>query len=435
MSRISRRTFLGSGAAAAGACTIGNISGCNTLTPDSPVSKKIRSHPLDGIERENIKITDLKITPLSCGIPPDKLSGIMKTRKRDTILVEVFTDKGIVGIGGASRYGGLERIIKYTEEMIRPAILGKNPFDVELLTSGGIDSFGEKIGWAGVDNACWDIIGKAKNMPVYKLLATDVEPNTHLLLYASAGLNYNWDCTENLINEAVQLKEEGFTAYKFRMGPSWESTNMTIRKYIPLLERLRAAVGPDFNLMQEANMRWSLEQCLELCPVLEELKFLWLEEPISSVDSNFNTRESAIEGHIIINEALPTVMVSGGEMRINRFTFKDWIDRDALDIVQPDSIVCGLTEAWYIARMAHISGKIVCTHNWHGGIQTMSNASLVAAIPNGPILERYAYYDLLKDEVFKEPLVVKNGYLDVPDKPGFGVELIPDIAKRFPYIP
>ena len=65
----------------------------------------------------------------------------------------------------------------------------------------------------------------------------------------------------------------------------------------------------------------------------------------------------------------------------------------------------------------------------------MANASIMASIPNGLIFERHTYYNGLADGVFKEPLVVRNGYMDLPDKPGFGVELIPDIAKKFPYIP
>ena len=425
MSDMSRRTFLGTATAA------GALSFKSKSSNSKPLSKK-RCHPLEGIVRENIKITDVRATLLSCEIPPEKQWFVSKNQvwKRDTVLVEVFTDKGIVGIGGVSRYGGPEKIKKYTEEMVKPAILGRNPFDVEYLTNGRITGFNEKMGWAGVDNACWDIIGKAKNIPVYKLLATDVEPNTHLRLYASAGCNYAFfDRTDNLIDEALQLKEEGFTAYKFRGGTDWKYSNMTVKKYVPLLKKLRDAVGPDFDLMLEANGRWSLEECLELCPVLEELKFLWFEAPT-------RTRgEEGIQAYIKISEALPTVMIANGETWVNRFIFSEWIDRDAVGVINPDCVVCGLTEAWHIARMGHLKGKHCCTHNWHGGLQTMANASIMAAVPNALIFERHTYYNLLKDEVFKEPLIVKNGYMDLPDKPGFGVELVPDIARKFPYNP
>ena len=93
MSKISRRTFLHSCATAAGAYTIGNISGCSAPAPDKPVEKKNRAYPTEGIERENIKITDVKVTLLSCKIPPEKqwYVGSWQCIKRDSILVGVCT--------------------------------------------------------------------------------------------------------------------------------------------------------------------------------------------------------------------------------------------------------------------------------------------------------------------------------------------------------
>jgi L-alanine-DL-glutamate epimerase-like enolase superfamily enzyme len=204
---------------------------------------------------------------------------------------------------------------------------------------------------------------------------------------------------------------------------------MTIAKYIPYLRKMREAVGPKMDLMQEANMRWTLEECLEICPVLEELKFLWFEEPVRT------RNPGALEAYIRINQALPNVMVSGGEQLINRFDFKEWVDRNAYDIVQPDCNTTGITEAWHIARLAHLKGKYCCPHNWHGGLTTMSNAHLVAAIPNHLLLELNQTYNPFKEELFKDPLVVRKGYLDLPNKPGYGVELIPGIEKKFPYLP
>ena len=113
----------------------------------------------------------------------------------------------------------------------------------------------------------------------------------------------------------------------------------------------------------------------------------------------------------------------------------EFVEQDLMDIVQPDCNTCGLTEAWYTARMAHSHGKICCPHNWHGGLTTMVNAHLVAGIPNRHMLELNQTYNPLKEGVFKEPLVVVNGYMDLPDKPGFGVEIIDDIEKKFPWVP
>jgi len=284
--------------------------------------------------------------------------------------------------------------------------------------------------WAGVECALWDIIGKAKGLPVYKLLATDNQPEPHVKLYASAGDNWAWyKRPDDLIDEALQLKEQGFTAYKFRLGPEWTRQGLTVQKYIPLLRKLRQAVGPEFNLMQESNMRLSLEQCLELAPVLEELRFLWFEEPVPT------SYPESIDNYIKIRQKMPHVMVSGGESRTNRFEFKEWIDRGAYDIVQPDCNQTGMLEAWQIARMAYARKKYCIPHDWHGGLTIMANTQFVAAIPSRLLCEINMTFSHLREGLFTEPLPIKRGYYDAPNKPGFGMELLPDLEKKFPYIP
>ena len=413
----TRRSFLG------GAVAIPLLGGAQTR----PAFRK-RVHPLESVARENLKIQDVKVTIMSYQLPPDKqwITGRAVTWKTDLILIEIFTDKGIAGIGETSPYAGPDAVKKIIDEQIRPTLLGQNPFDVEYLGAAwtGTRAF------AGIDVACWDIIGKARNTPVYKLFATDAEPEPRLRMYASGGVEYAWyKRPDDLIDEAVRHKEEGYTAFKFRIGSEWANSGMTVQTYIPYLRRMRAAVGPDFDLMQEANMRLSLEQCLELAPVLEELKFHWFEEPIGT------SRPDSLEGYLKVRAACPHVMVSGGESRTNRFEFKEWIDRNAYDIVQPDCNVTGLTEAWHIARLANLRRKYCCPHNWHGGLTTMANAALVAAIPNRHMLELNQTYNPFKEEIFRDPLVVRKGYMDLHNKPGFGMELKPGIADKFPYIP
>ncbi len=392
---------------------------------------RTRTHPLEGIQRENLKITDVKVTIMSYELK-DK-SWVTATQliwKSDAVLVEVFTDKGIVGIGESSPYGGPEFLKSTIEQSIKPVLLGKNPFDVEYLTTAWAGQRQSYAAWAGVNAACWDIIGKARNMPVYRLLSTDAEPQTRLRMYASGGVEYAWNKRpQDLVDEAIRHKEEGYTAFKFRIGTEWKYSGMTMGKYIPWVRKIREAVGPGMDLMQESNMRLSLDECLELCPVLEELGFLWFEEPVKAYEPG------ALENHLKIRQALKKVKVSGGESRGTRFDFKEWVDRDAYDIVQPDANVTGLSEAWYIARMAHLRGKPCCPHNWHGGLTTMANAALVAAIPNRLVLELNQTFNPFKEELFKDPLVVRKGYMQLPDRPGFGMELKPGVAARFPFIP
>lgn len=418
MPQIPRRSFLLSAAAAAGAaCTGGGPGACH--------------HPLDGVRREDLQITDVKATLLSHDLK-DKawVTAKMLIWKSDAVLVEVFTKQGIVGIGESSPYGGPEYLKKTIEESLKPTLIGKNPFDVEHLATAWMGPRPHFAAWAGIDAACWDIIGKATGKPVYELLAAGGAPEARIRMYASGGVEYAWyERPEDLIDEAVRHKEAGYTAFKFRLGTEWASSGITVQKYIPWLEKMRAAVGPEMDLMQESNMRLSLEECLELCPVLEKLKFLWFEEPVKAYEPG------ALENHLRIRQALRTVKVAGGESRGNRFDFKEWIDRDAYDIVQPDCNVTGVTEAWHIARIAHLKNKPCCPHNWHGGLTTMANAALVAAIPNRLVLELNQTYNPFKEEIFKDPLVVRQGYMQLPRRPGFGMELKPDLEKKFPFLP
>ena len=128
-------------------------------------------------------------------------------------------------------------------------------------------------------------------------------------------------------------------------------------------------------------------------------------------------------------------MISGGESFFNRFMFAEWLARGAYQLPQPDSVLVGLGEAWHIARMAKLHGYFCVPHNWCGGFETMSNAHFVAGISNRLMLEVFMDHNRLKDEVFREPFPVVDGYLTLPEKPGYGVEKAPNLERKFPYVP
>lgn len=434
MKPVSRRNFLKQSGLAAGAMSLTAASACSPATSEAEtVSGNIR-RPLDVISREKITITDIKVTPLSY-VPPD---GRFLWRvnqyvvwKTDAALVEIFTDQGIIGFAEGSPYSNPAEIKRYTDEHITPFLIGKNPFDVDFLTSGGPwKDYLPRAAWAGVHNACWDIIGKAKGEPVYKLLATDCEPQKKMEIYASGGVEHAWyeNGEEALIEEALRYKEQGYRALKFRNGTQWAHSQMTLAKYIPILRRLREAVGPDFKLMLEKH-GWSFEEITEqVAPALEDLKFYWYEEPMNQWE------EGSLERHLKIKEVMPSVMISGGERFTNRFQIQPWIVEGGYDLIQTDCNFTGISENWHIARMAHLYGRLQCPHNWHGGLTTISNIHFIASAPNGHMCEINQTYNPFKEELFKDPLTVVDGYMELPDKPGFGVELIKDPAKKFPWV-
>jgi len=433
---ISRRKFLNN-SSMAGVMLAGSLASCQSEAPDrTEIKNNHRYHPLEGLSREPIVITDIKVTLLSSEVPPkeqwylDWIPERYKCWKTDSILIEVSTDAGIKGIGGATQYGVPHQVIKYVDEIIKPALIGKNPFDVELLTCG-VSQRGPKVGWAGVDAALWDIIGKSKNVSVCRLLSIDREPLFKIPVYASAGEMYEGDIwPNNLIEEALKMKEKGFNAYKFRPGTHWSVNGMTMTKYIEGVWKIREAVGDDFGLIQECNAQWDMDQVMQFIPEAEKMNLIWIEDPTARFG------ETAKQNYVKIKNTLDKVKLSyGGDTMDNRFDYKEWIDRRAMDIVQPDAGVMGLTEAWFVSRMAHLQGQQCAPHNWHGALLTMANATMAGSIPNLIMLEVNQTYNPLRDELLKEPFKIEGGYLYLPDKPGFGVEVIDDPEKRFPYIP
>jgi len=205
---------------------------------------------------------------------------------------------------------------------------------------------------------------------------------------------------------------------------------MTMTKYIDGVWKLRDAMGPDFGLIQECNAQFDMEQTMQFIPEAEKMKLIWLEDPVERMGPE------AKDNYRRIKDALKTVKLSyGGDVMDNRFDYKEWIDRNAMDIVQPDAGVMGLTEAWYVSRMAHLQGQLCAPHNWHDALLTVANGSLGAGIPNLLMLETNQTFNPLRTDLFKVPLVPRDGFLELPSGPGFGVEVIDDAGKRFPFIP
>ncbi|HIG17982.1 MAG TPA: hypothetical protein EYQ31_12260, partial [Candidatus Handelsmanbacteria bacterium] len=295
----------------------------------------MRNHPLDGVEREQLSITDVRVLPLSYVDPNRDLwrCGGYQVWKTDGAITQIFTDQGLVGIGEGSPYENPAEIKIYTEQVIRPLLIGMNPFDVEYLANRGNDSRHNRAPWAGIDTACWDLIGKAKGKPVYELLATDGKPSRQIQIYASAGVQHEWydNGADFLVEEALRYQEQGYDAFKFRPGTDWQHAGMTLARYVPILERLRLAVGPDFRLMHEGlgMALGSLEAIItDFAPVLEELGFYWFEEAFGG------TSLEHIDLFLRLKQALPTVKLSGGERFLERFEAQPWLDRRVLDIIQ-----------------------------------------------------------------------------------------------------
>jgi len=345
----------------------------------------------------------------------------------NAVILRVKTDEGITGLGEAMPWGDC-RAVQATLQQLEADFVGKDPFEVEKLTVPGPDAR-RNSALAAVDVALWDIIGKATNTPVFRLLAQDgdVQPKA-IRTYASGGVGYAWfKRPEQVVEEALRHKEAGFTAFKMRIGSAWGTSKVTIGQFGALLEKVRAALGDDVDLMLDANGRFqTVEEAVDVAHVLESLQARWFEEPVSPFGAGGPERYNQIR-------ARTSVPISGGEGFNSLEQHQPFLKARAYDIVQPDATFIGMSRAYQIARQYHQIGRPCIPHSWTTAIAQMANAHLVASIPNRVMLEIQQISNPLLTDLVDNPLSVDQGFVEVSERPGLGIELVEDALTRYPF--
>lgn len=371
-----------------------------------------------------MKITKLETICLSRPHEPEQqwFTASYRTVKADCVIVVIHTDEEIKGIGEASPYG-VPLLIREWVDWLAPEMLGKEPLNPSIVLHPNGRSRAYDAAVAGIDSALWDLKGKVADKRTSQLLTE--HPLEKVRLYASSGCRYDW-CKnpEQLIEEALEYIEMGYTAMKFRLGTEWTWDSITVERFLGLVRELTQAVNGRMELMLDGNCRLTEEQAMAIAVELERLEFAWFEEPIPS---------DQIDGYARLCAAVD-MPISGGESFTTLEQFRPYLEKKAYDIVQPDAALCGITEATRIAQTAHRYGVDVCPHSWHNGLMAMANAHLVASLPNPRVLELCMIQGPLQwDIVVKKPKV-EDGWLLLPEKPGLGVELNDNLEERFPYI-
>ena len=341
------------------------------------------------------------------------------------LLVVVETDEGQRGLGNV--LVGAHPVREIIERYLRPILLGQSPFDVELLwermfrSTLNLGRKGAAIeAISGVDIALWDLMGQATGQPVYNLLGGRTRDRLRCyvsVLYATTDLNA-------LAREASLYKEQGFTAMKQRIGYGPADGPVGMRKNLELIRTVREVIGPDLELAADAYMGWDVNYAIRMIRMIEDagLDLAWLEEPVLPDD---------IEGYATIARTVDTP-ISGGEHEFTRWGFRELINRRAVDIVQLDvNRVGGVTEAQKIWAMAAGNGLNVLPHAGQS-----HNYHLIMAHLNSPIAEFFprmdppSSYTLFWDLVEGEP-IAKDGYLELPATPGFGLKLNEEVVSRW----
>lgn len=349
-------------------------------------------------------------------------------KQRGSCIVEIETADGIVGWGEC--YGPSQVARAYIESQYGPRIIGRDPFDVEVIWEdlyNRIKDYGNKgmaiSALSGIDIALWDIIGKSVNKPIHKLIGGAYR--TEVQSYATGLYFIDMDrLIEEAVEEAQEYVAQGFTAIKMKIGLGSPKLD---------LERVRAvreAVGEDVRLMVDANHCFTVPAAIRLGRELEKLDVEWFEEPISPED---------LDGYVEVTRALD-MAVAGGENEFTRWGFRDIVARKAMDIVQPD--VCaagGISECRKIATLAAAHGVECVPHAWGSAIGLAATLHFIAALPDQPpsfrpmppLLEFEQCENPFRDLLTVDPIVQNRGIVQIPTGAGLGIEVKREVLDRY----
>jgi galactonate dehydratase len=407
---MNRRSFLIGSAAA----------GCATLPAGASAS------------RQRMKITEVKIYRVSIG-------------GRNPVLVQVFTDAGISGVGEAAvAYGaGAPAAAAMVQELAEGFVLGKDPFNIEAFWSEMYDHTfwakgGGSILFAGIsalEQALWDIKGKALEVPVYELLGGKVRDEVRV--YAN-GWSFRANKPAEFAREAERVLKDGYTALKlYPLATPAMDTHGRIRHVsrrsidraaedlaVARVKAVRDAVGPKIDLMLDVSAELTTDAIIRFGRKVEDQDIMFLEEPVDPFDPEALKK---------VSEHVP-IPIAVGERIYTRYGFRRILELQAADVLQPDiGNTGGIMEAKKIAAMAETYNMRIQPHNCASPVSTAAALQLDACIPNFIIQELYPYripehFQIVDHAPEKD---VKNGSITISDRPGLGIELVEEKVKPF----
>jgi galactonate dehydratase len=356
---------------------------------------------------------------------------IMGVPGRNWTFVFVETDAGLVGVGEAT-LENLELAVASTIEHMSEILIGQDPTRVEYLWQSLFKRFfwpvGAVVGSAmsGLDQAFWDIAGKALGVPVYRLLGGPVRDR--IWAYARPDL-FGLQEPEQTAEATLEAQGAGFSAFK--ISAPFERVEYAERDLIEgTVEVVRAArrvVGDSMHLMVDNHGRHGADTVIDLLRRLREYSLLFYEEP---------TRPDNIKVLERVAAAQTGVPLATGERLFTRWGFRELIESQAVSIVQPD--IChagGISEVRRIAAHAELYGQRLAPHNPLGPVSTAASIHLAAATPNFLMLEHCRRNPWFNGVQRGEPLQLHDGHFELPQGPGLGIELDEDVIARHPYQP
>ncbi len=339
------------------------------------------------------------------------------TRKVETIgftVVRITTDQGLEGFGVTYHEVGGEAIKSLIINDMAPKLIGRDPLETEVIWQEffqymrGIGRKGLMFcALSAVDIALWDLKGKMLNLPLYKLLGGN---KTKIPVYASGGWTSYSD--DRLVDEIKNMVAQGYKMVKFKVGV--EGGTKPLRD-VERVRKVRDAIGPDIGIMLDANNCWDAATGVRFANIVKDYDIMFLEEPVMADD---------IPGLARFKRGTDLPLASG-EHEYTKFGVRDLILNNAADVIQVDvTRVGGYTEILKVAAMTQAWNLKFAPH-------AMENIHihLISAIPNALFLERLFLFEEITSSIYKNPPMPKNGFMEIPDLPGLGLELDKDFIK------
>ena len=354
--------------------------------------------------------------------------------RKNLIFVKVETDEGIHGWGEAYSQYDRDTAVMAQLNALGPYMVGRSPFDIKHFTQFAFDDYAARRGSvelfcaiSGIEQAMWDIVGKACKQPVYNLLGGKVREK--IRVYAN-GWSYGMKEPDDYARAAEKVVSQGWTALKLDplLAPwrTWIPREHEERA-VRVIKAVRNAVGPDVDILIDQHRRLAPMHAIRLNKRLAEHGLYWMEE---SCQAEF-TEELA---YIRKNIGVPVVI---GEATYTKTGFRPLLEKRAADILNPDvACVGGILELKEIAAMAESFLVAVSPHNYNS--TTVALASTVhasATMPNFVITEYFLPFVEFGDSICRNQLKPRNGYIELPTAPGLGIEMDEEALRRVPAKP
>ena len=351
---------------------------------------------------------------------------------KNLCFVKIETDEGIHGWGEC--YTQADRDIQITAhvDQLRRYLVGRNPMNIKHFMQVAYDDFAGRRGamdlycaLSGIEHALWDITGKKLGAPVYALLGGACR--ARIRVYAN-GWSEGATTPDALADKASPVVEMGFTAMKFDPIPGPWRTYVNHEVEDAAVENVRAvreAVGPDVDILVEMHRRLAPMHATRIAREIERYRPFWYEEPVLAEN---------IDALAAVKREINIPVVTGEEL-YTKFEFREVFEKQAADIINPD--VCnvgGILELKEIAAMAEPYFVVVSPHNYNSTtVGLAATIQVSTAIPNFLITEYFVNLEAFGQEIAVTPFEVVDGYIEVPDRPGLGIELDEEALARHPY--